>query len=167
MSSETHTSPEKIKKRPSVSSKCLLTIKSIVAQNVSANSSNKTRGIRLPISAPAPLPLVDSFVSTKDSNKHSDNVKEIDERNRKKPQTVSTRSIVIDSKNNSDLKKASDREIITTNGRDRTKFENEKSKLTFTELSRRSISKTEQENIQTSSSSVSDKESKSEHHSSQ
>ncbi|CAF3653405.1 unnamed protein product [Rotaria socialis] len=167
MSSETHTSPEKIKKRPSVSSKCLLTIKSIVTQNVSANSSNKTRGIRSPISATAPLPLVDSFVSTKDSNKHSDNVKEIDERNRKKPQIVSTRRIVIDSKNNFDLKKASDREIITTNGHDRTKFENEKSKLSSTELSRRSISKTEQENIQTSSSSISDKESKSEQNSSQ
>jgi hypothetical protein len=48
--------PSKEKKRPSVSSKCLLNIKSIITQNVSLNNNNRN----VSTSTFPPLPLVSS-----------------------------------------------------------------------------------------------------------
>jgi len=61
MSNITTLSTDKEKKRPSVSSKCLLNIKSIVAQNVSLNSNNKNTYLRSSTSILPPLPLIDSL----------------------------------------------------------------------------------------------------------
>jgi len=61
MSSINTLSSNKEKKRPSVSSKCLLNIKSIVAQNVSLNSNNKNTYLRSSTSILPPLPLIDSL----------------------------------------------------------------------------------------------------------
>lgn len=57
----TKPSPNKEKKRPHVSSKFLLNIKSIVSQNVSLNTHNKN-------SSTPPLPLVDSLIIPKQLN---------------------------------------------------------------------------------------------------
>lgn len=56
----------KDKKRPSVSSKCLLNIKSIVRHNVALNSHPRNPSIR---SAPPPLPLA----VVKQSNNQDEN----------------------------------------------------------------------------------------------
>jgi len=61
MSNLTTLSTDKEKKRPSVSTKCLLNIKSIVAQNVSLNSNNKNTYLRSSTSILPPLPLIDSL----------------------------------------------------------------------------------------------------------
>jgi hypothetical protein len=76
MSNITKLSPDKEKKRPSVSSKCLLNIKSIVTQNVSLNSNNKNTCLRSPTSILPPLPLIDSLISSKESINHLDDIEE-------------------------------------------------------------------------------------------
>lgn len=61
-------SPTKEKKRPSVSSKCLLNIKSLITQNVSLNTQNKNSSLRLSTTLLPPLPLIDSLITTKELN---------------------------------------------------------------------------------------------------
>jgi hypothetical protein len=80
-------SPNKEKKRPSVSTKCLLNIKSIVTQNVSLNSNNKNAHLRSSISNPPPLPLVDLLVTSKESIHHVNDTKDIEEKKRNKLQS--------------------------------------------------------------------------------
>jgi hypothetical protein len=97
-------SPDKVNKRPSplrpfVSSKCLLNLKSIVTQNVSSNSHNKTPVStekqnlcqHLPTSIFPPLPLVDSLLPLLDSNNH---VEDIEENKRKKSHSSPNRNIL-------------------------------------------------------------------------
>ncbi|UJR26729.1 hypothetical protein I4U23_008044 [Adineta vaga] len=67
MSNVTTLSPNKEKKRPSVSSKCLLNIRSIVTQNVSSNRNNKNSSIQSSTSTLPPLPLTDSIIPLKES----------------------------------------------------------------------------------------------------
>ena len=71
MSNVTTLSADQGKKRPSVSSKCLLNIKSIVAQNVSANRNTRNSSFHL-----APLPLADDKISPKEPINHADSVKD-------------------------------------------------------------------------------------------
>jgi hypothetical protein len=94
MSNLTTLSVNKEKKRPSVSSKCLLNIKSIVAQNVSVNSNNKHVSLRSSTAILPPLPLE----VLKESIKHVDNRKNSEEKNRNKSQEYIAK---IDSKKSS------------------------------------------------------------------
>ncbi|CAF1453084.1 unnamed protein product [Adineta ricciae] len=71
MSNVTTLSADQGKKRPSVSSKCLLNIKSIVAQNVSANRNSRNSPLHL-----APLPLADDKIPSKEPIGHVDGVKD-------------------------------------------------------------------------------------------
>jgi len=114
MSNITTLSPNKEKKRPSVSSKCLLNIKSIVTQNVSLNSNNKTACLRSPTSILPPLPLVDSLVSSKESLNHLVDIKENEENKRNKSQSFSNQNILIEYLQKSDSKKSTNKQISTT-----------------------------------------------------
>lgn len=105
---------EKVKKRPCVSSKCILNIKSIVSQNLPKNVNNKNSNHRLSGSMPPPLPLINTSIVAKDSIKVIDDTNDIPERNGKKLQVVPTANILIDSTSYPDLKTVSDREIIET-----------------------------------------------------
>ncbi len=94
-------SPNKEKKRPSVSSKCLLNIKSIVIQNVSLNNNNKNVSIRSSASTLPPLPL--------ESPKESIDRLEIEEKKANKVQLIPNRNIL-----NEVLHKSSDKKISIT-----------------------------------------------------
>jgi len=108
MSSETTLSPDKEKKRPSVSSKCLLNIKTIVTQQVSSNRNNKNLCLRSPTSILPPLPLVNSLVPLKESSNHFNGAKTAEEKKRKKSQSLPNRNILIEC-----LQKSSNKEFIT------------------------------------------------------
>ncbi|CAF3418912.1 unnamed protein product [Rotaria sp. Silwood1] len=151
MSNLTSLSPDKKnKKRPSVSSKCLLNIKSIVAHNVSANSNNKTACLHSPTSILPPLPLVNSLISSKDSINNLDNTKEIEEKSRKKSQSFPNKNILIECIQKSDLHNTSEKQIITTNEHNRTQFENSKSQSTSIESPQVLINTIEQEKLPSS-----------------
>jgi len=94
-------SPNKEKKRPSVSSKCLLNIKSIVIQNVSLNNNNKNVSIRSSASTLPPLPL--------ESPKESIDRLEIEEKKATKVQLIANRNIL-----NEVLHKSSDKKNSIT-----------------------------------------------------
>jgi hypothetical protein len=94
-------SPNKEKKRPSVSSKCLLNIKSIVIQNVSLNNNNKNVSIRSSASTLPPLPL--------ESPKESIDRLEIEEKKANKVQLIPNRNIL-----NEVLHKSSDKKNSIT-----------------------------------------------------
>jgi hypothetical protein len=94
-------SPNKEKKRPSVSSKCLLNIKSIVIQNVSLNNNNKNVSIRSSASTLPPLPL--------ESPKESIDRLEIEEKKANKIQLIPNRNIL-----NEVLHKSLDKKISIT-----------------------------------------------------
>jgi hypothetical protein len=94
-------SPNKEKKRPSVSSKCLLNIKSIVIQNVSLNNNNKNVSIRSSASTLPPLPL--------ESPKESIDRLEIEEKKANKIQLIPNRNIL-----NEVLHKSSDKKNSIT-----------------------------------------------------
>jgi hypothetical protein len=111
MSSINTLSSNKEKKRPSVSSKCLLNIKSIVTQNVSLNSNNKNLCLRSSTSILPPLPLVDSLISSKESINH---LNDIEENKRIKLQAFSNENLSIEYLQKSDLKKLSNKQISTT-----------------------------------------------------
>ncbi|CAF1016011.1 unnamed protein product [Rotaria sordida] len=169
MSNTISLSPDKNRKRPSVSSKCLLNIKSIVTQNVSINNNNKTACLRSPTSIPPPLPVINSLISSKDSINNFDNTKEIENKNRKKSQSFPNQNILIECIKKSDLKKTFDQQISTINGHDRIQYENSKSPSISIELSQVSINKTEHRKLpsRTSSNSNISKETNSEQNSSQ
>ncbi|CAF4225344.1 unnamed protein product, partial [Rotaria sp. Silwood2] len=167
MSNVTSLSPDKNKKRPSVSSKCLLNIKSIVTQNVSTNSNHKTACLCSPTSILAPLPLVDPLLSSKDSINNLNNTKEIEEKNQKKSQSFPNKNILIECIQKSDLKKISDKQITTKNGHNQTQFENSKSQSISTELPQVPIDKTKQEKLPSSIPSNISNESNSEQNLSQ
>jgi len=111
MSSINTLSSNKEKKRPSVSSKCLLNIKSIVTQNVSLNSNNKNLCLRSSTSILPPLPLVDSLISSKESINH---LNDIEENKQIKSQAFSNENLSIEYLQKSDLKKLSNKQISTT-----------------------------------------------------
>lgn len=71
MSNVTTLSADQGKKRPSVSSKCLLNIRSIVTQNVSANRNSRNSSLHL-----APLPLADDKIPSKEPINQVDSAKE-------------------------------------------------------------------------------------------
>ena len=114
MSNVTTLSPDKIQKRPSVSSKSLLNIRSIIAQNVSANTVNRNTCSHLSTSVILPLTLDDSLVSSsKNYIHHQDNTENIAEKNRTTIQSFSNGNFLSKNRQKSDLKNISDVRIIT------------------------------------------------------
>jgi hypothetical protein len=114
MSNVTRLSADKEKKRPSVSSKCLLNIKSIVSQNVSSNTTNKNACLHSPTSAFPPLPLMDVTQTSKESINHLNDREEMDEKKQKKSQSFPNRNVLIEYLQKTDVKKPSNRQISAT-----------------------------------------------------
>jgi hypothetical protein len=114
MSHVTRLSPDKDKKRPSVSSKCLLNIKSIVAHNVSSNTTNKNACLRSSTSTLPPLPLIDLSIIPKENINHFDDRKDIEEKKRKKSQSFPNRNVLTEYLQKTDLKKTSNKHSNTT-----------------------------------------------------
>ncbi|CAF0882488.1 unnamed protein product [Adineta steineri] len=121
-SNVTTLSPEKEKKRPSVSVKCLLNIKSIVTQNISSNRNSRNS---LTSTLP-PLPLVDPLVSPKQSINHSNSTKEIEEATSKTLQSSSNQNVVIKC-----LEKSFNEQISPNNEHDQSNIENDNSQSNF------------------------------------
>ncbi|CAF0887602.1 unnamed protein product [Adineta steineri] len=111
-------SPDKEKKRPFVSVKCLLNIKSIVTQNISSNRNSRNS---LTSTLP-PLPLVDPLVSPKQSINHSSSTKEIEEATSKNLQSPSNQNVVIKC-----LEKSFNERISPNNEHDQSNIENDNS----------------------------------------
>ena len=77
MSNLTNIPVNKEKRRPSVSSKSLLNIKSIITQNISLNTNNKNISLHSSTtSILPPLPLINSLISSNESMKCLDKIEE-------------------------------------------------------------------------------------------
>ena len=82
------------------------------AQNVSLNTNNKNACLHSPTSIFPPLPLM--IKTSKESINHLNDSEEMDEKKRKKSQSLPNRNVLTEYLQKSDVKKTSNKQISAT-----------------------------------------------------